>query len=166
MLQYDRVNIWYLFAGSNVLLCCEFTCYNEILLGKIGELTKNYGLVRREKKKGKMGSFLGIISSSLLLILHFQIPITLRVYSVSDQPLKTQQPISYLRWTTNLQNTVHTYTCMQTHTPTHTPTHTHPHPHTPHTPSCLLLSTANRLFSSDSPSPTNLRAWSTSTSLK
>ena len=65
MLQYNRVNIWYLFAGRNVLLCCEFTCYNEFLLGKIGELTKNYGLVRREKKKGKMGSFLGIISSSL-----------------------------------------------------------------------------------------------------
>ena len=65
MLQYNRVNIWYLFAGSNVLLCCEFTCYNEFLLGKIGELTKNNGLVRRENKKGKMGSFWGIISSSL-----------------------------------------------------------------------------------------------------
>ena len=46
------------------------------------------------------------VKSQVLLILYFQISITLRVYSVSDQPLKTQQPISYLGWTTNLQNTV------------------------------------------------------------
>ena len=38
----------------------EFTDYNEILLGKIhvGKLTKNYRLVWREKKKGKMGNIL------------------------------------------------------------------------------------------------------------
>ena len=37
-----------------------------VTMGKIGQLTKNYGLLRREKKKRKISNILGIISPSLV----------------------------------------------------------------------------------------------------
>ena len=38
-----------------ILYICTFGCYNEIYWGKIGKLSKKYGLLKREKNRRYFG---------------------------------------------------------------------------------------------------------------